>query len=557
MASGQTKFPEIPGRPLFNHIPNCAGLKAAIELMNVKLRQQKSSSSDRSSPDLSSSDLQNAFLAWPFDGTNLNIPVPVHCEVSPAGPQENVASGSGVTSNLPTPATTTNEEIPMPTNQPNNAGNVPSQAVALAIIQAHADRHQPNTPTSFPRHQPPSPLSPFPTPAPSHTPSSSSPPSDISPTPSPQATPTPLHDRPQPPRVVTAQFPHLPTEPEVPEPEVPEPEPEVPEPQVPEPEPEPETETKPEHAQGQHLVQQRMVQTAPRLNPLTSFAQHAYRQAPEQVSEPPYLVEDDGDMNFDDLQSDDPEEQEIDSGSVRNVSMGEAPGPSGHASSNELIAAQHERWRNSQGSSGTRSFSMGVGEDSSLVRFEEEGQKREGAGVHGTQYSEGEPISETMGIVPDAPHHLQSNPPINPSPSLASTSVVIVGQERSMEIDCNEMSLQMEMLPDNVPVAPPTAGNVPVIPQPVGNVPVAYQHQVIGANWWLPDNVLVAPQAEGIEPVGHGPVAPQHQVIGADYWLPNNVPVAPQAEGDVPAAPQLGQAEMNSLERRQLQRSTQ
>eukprot|EP00798_Chlamydomonas_sp_ICE-L_P031446 gene31446-6627_t len=194
---------------------------------------------------------------------------------------------------------------------------------------------------------------------------------------------------------------------------------------------------------------------------------------------------------------------------------------------------------------------MGVGEDSSLVCFEEDGHKREGAGVHGMQHCEGEPVSETMGI-----HHLQSHPPINPSPSLASTSVVIVGQERSMEIDCSERRLPMislenmelvvgpVLLPDNVPVTPPAAGNVPVAPQPVGNVPVA--PQPVG-------NVPVAPQPVGNvpvapQPVGNVPVAPQP--VG-------NVQVAPQPVDNVPGDPQLGLAEMNSLERRRLQRSTQ
>eukprot|EP00798_Chlamydomonas_sp_ICE-L_P010516 gene10516-7484_t len=160
-----------------------------------------------------------------------------------------------------------------------------------------------------------------------------------------------------------------------------------------------------------------------------------------------------------------------------------------------------------------------------------------------------------MGIIPDAPHHLQSNPQIDPSPPLASTSVVIAGQARPMEISSEWSSLKMDMvmglviagqersmemlslknlelvagpglLPDIVLVAHQAGGsepvgNVPVAPQPVGNVPVAPQ------------------------PVGNVPVAPQPV---------NNVPVAPQHMGNVPVAPQLGTEEMNSLERRRLQK---
>eukprot|EP00798_Chlamydomonas_sp_ICE-L_P010514 gene10514-7482_t len=134
-----------------------------------------------------------------------------------------------------------------------------------------------------------------------------------------------------------------------------------------------------------------------------------------------------------------------------------------------------------------------------------------------------------------------------------------------MEIDCSERRLPMislenmelvvgpVLLPDNVPVTPPAAGNVPVAPQPVGNVPVA--PQPVGNVPVAPPavgNVPVAPPALGNvpvapQPVSNVPVAHQHQVIGANWWLLDNVP------GD----PQLGLAEMNSLERRRLQRSTQ
>eukprot|EP00798_Chlamydomonas_sp_ICE-L_P010518 gene10518-7486_t len=81
MASGQTEYPNPPGRPLRNHIPNCVGLKTAFERINENLTQQQKRS-------VCASDLQKAFSAWPFDRANavLDTPdLPVHFEVGPEG----------------------------------------------------------------------------------------------------------------------------------------------------------------------------------------------------------------------------------------------------------------------------------------------------------------------------------------------------------------------------------------------------------------------------------------------------------------------------------------
>eukprot|EP00798_Chlamydomonas_sp_ICE-L_P031444 gene31444-6624_t len=76
MASGQTDFSDL-GMPLYYHIPQCAGLKAAIKLIDVNLSRPRKGSER-------TSDLQKAFTAWPFDKTIQDIPdLPVHYEEHP------------------------------------------------------------------------------------------------------------------------------------------------------------------------------------------------------------------------------------------------------------------------------------------------------------------------------------------------------------------------------------------------------------------------------------------------------------------------------------------
>eukprot|EP00798_Chlamydomonas_sp_ICE-L_P031420 gene31420-6592_t len=204
MASGQTKFCEPTGRPMYHHIPSCNGLTAAIELINVKEKCR-----------VVATDLMKAFLAWPVQ----DVPgLSVHCKVSQDGvsicgylalealpvqdarlcrgcvpnkyrpidcfmpetsrccycsdrcrvnllgqalawggsgscspsdntnnPRENHASGSGVTNDL-SPTCVTNSDMSMSTqlcgqpSQPNYVDDIPALPPP---IQEHADCHQP------------------------------------------------------------------------------------------------------------------------------------------------------------------------------------------------------------------------------------------------------------------------------------------------------------------------------------------------------------------------------------------------------------------------------